>query len=54
MQSCPEGYKKYAEWLEKLAVKQINCELEKENKFLRQRMERAMYILEEGITGRYK
>ena len=53
VQSCLEDWKKYAEWLEKLSVKQINCELEKENNFLRKRMEKAMDILEEGISGRY-
>lgn len=49
----PEHWQQYAEWLEELAIKEINTELVKENEWLRDRMSKAMQTLEEGITGAY-
>ncbi len=53
LQSCLDGYKKYAKWFEKLPVKQINCDLEEENNFLRRITDKAMDILEGGVLDRY-
>ncbi len=47
----PEDWKQYAEWLEKLAVRELNNELVRENEMLRNRMQEAVNVLEEGITG---
>lgn len=49
----PEHWQQYAEWLEELAIKEINTELVKENEWLRDKMSKAMQTLEEGITGAY-
>lgn len=49
----PEHWQQYAEWLEELAIKEINTELVKENEWLRDKMSKAMQSLEEGITGAY-
>ncbi len=47
----PQDWKQYAEWLEKLAVKELNNELIIENEVLWNRMREARDVLEEGITG---
>lgn len=50
----PGDWKRYAEWLEKLAIGELNNELVEENEALRNRMQKAMDALEEGITGAYR
>ena len=47
----PCDWKRYAEWLEKLPIKELNSELVKENEMLRNRIQEAMDVLEQGITG---
>lgn len=47
----PEHWKQYAEWLEDLAIKELNNEMVKENERLLQKMRDAMDALEEGIKG---
>lgn len=47
-------WQRYAEWLEALAIKELNKEMLMENEMLRNRMQEAMYALEKGITGRVK
>jgi hypothetical protein len=47
----PENWKRYAVWLEKLSIKELNSELAKENEMLRNKMQEAMGALEAGITG---
>jgi len=47
-----EDWKKYAQWLENLAIKELNSEIIKENEQLRNALEEAMNILENGMTGR--
>lgn len=49
----PEHWQQYAEWLEELAIKEINTDLVKENEWLRDKMSKAMQTLEEGIAGAY-
>lgn len=49
--SCPDDWKKYSQWLEKLAIGQLNMELEKNNNRLRDKIEQAIDILEEAISG---
>lgn len=49
----PEHWQEYAEWLEELAVKELNNELVRENELLRNKITEAMDALEEGITGAY-
>ncbi len=49
----PEDWRRYALWLEKLSLKELNNELIRENELLRSRMRKAMDTLEAGITGRY-
>lgn len=49
----PRDWGKYATWLEKLAIKELNNELARENELLRNKMEEAVNVLEEGIAGRY-
>lgn len=44
-------WKRYAEWLEKLTIKELNSELVKENEMLRNRIQEAIDVLEQGITG---
>lgn len=44
-------WKRYAEWLEALAIKDLNKEILRENEMLRSRMQEAMDVLEKGITG---
>lgn len=48
---APADWQRYAQWLEALAVKELNKEMLKENEMLRNRMQEAMDILEKGITG---
>lgn len=47
----PADWKRYAEWLEALAVKELNKKMLRENEMLRNRMQEAMDVLEKGITG---
>ena len=47
----PCDWKRYAEWLEKLSIKELNSELAKENEMLRNRIQETIDILEQGITG---
>jgi hypothetical protein len=49
----PEHWQEYAEWLEELAVNELNNELMRENELLRNKMQEAMNALEQGITGAY-
>ncbi len=46
----PDRWKSYAEWLERLASKKINSELIGENEMLRNKMRKAMNVLEQGVT----
>lgn len=41
----PEHWKQYAEWLEELAVKELNVEVVKENELLQNKIEEAMDVL---------
>ncbi len=43
-----EDWKQYAEWLENLAIKELNNEIVKENELLQKKIREAMNILEEG------
>ncbi|MFA5073713.1 MAG: hypothetical protein WC539_07435 [Nitrospirota bacterium] len=43
----------YAEWLEVLAVQEINKGLVKENEMMREKMRKAMDLLAQGISGIY-
>jgi hypothetical protein len=47
----PDGWKKYAEWLERIEIKQLNNEVVRDNTRLRTKMQKAMDVLEEGIAG---
>ena len=47
----PGDWKRYAEWLEKLSIKELNSELVKENEMLRNKIQEAIDVLEQGITG---
>lgn len=47
----PEDWKQYAEWLENLAIKELNNEIVKENELLLKKIREAMNILEEGIKS---
>ncbi len=42
----PKDWKKYAEWLENLAIKKLNNEVIKENELLRNAMQKAMKALD--------
>ena len=46
-----EDWKQYAEWLENLAIKELNNEIVKENELLLKKIREAMKALEEGING---
>jgi hypothetical protein len=46
---CPQDWKRYAEWLEKLAIKKLNNQLVKENNLLLEKIQEAMNALEEGM-----
>lgn len=50
----PGAWEQYAKWLEKLAIKELNTELVKDNDALRDKMQEAMDTLDEGLTGAYK
>ena len=50
----PGAWEQYAKWLEKLAIKELNVELVKDNDALRDKMQEAMDALDEGRTGAYK
>ncbi|MEK6697421.1 MAG: hypothetical protein AABZ10_00060 [Nitrospirota bacterium] len=47
----PEDWKQYAEWLENLAIKELNNEMVKENELLLKKIREAMDALEEGIKS---
>lgn len=51
IEPVPADWRRYAEWLEALAVKELNKEMLKENEMLKNRMQDAMDIFEKGITG---
>ncbi len=42
----PQDWKKYAEWLENLAIEKLNNEVIKENELLRNAMQKAMSTLD--------
>lgn len=44
----PEHWKQYAEWLEELAVKELNMELVRENELLQKKITAAMDVLEKN------
>jgi hypothetical protein len=45
----PKHWQEYAEWLEELAVKELNNELVKENNVLQKKIAAAMDALEKGV-----
>lgn len=47
-----ENWQEYAQWLEKLSVSKLNNEMVKENDALRNMMNEAMGLLEEGVVSR--
>ncbi len=47
----PEHWKQYAEWLEELAVKELNNELVRENESLQNKIKEAMDVLEKGFPS---
>lgn len=51
IEPCPEDWKLYAEWLEKLAVNDLNNEMVKENELLLKKIQEAMETLEEGLKS---
>ena len=46
-------WEQYSKWLEHLAINELNNELVIENELLRSKMQEAVDILYEGISGRY-
>ncbi len=50
--TTPDDWRKYSEWLEKLAIDRLNMEIEKDNNRLRDKIDQAMEVLEEATTGR--
>ncbi len=46
IEAYPEDWKKYAKWLEKLAIEKLNNEVIKENELLRNAMQKAMKALD--------
>ena len=46
IEAYPEDWKKYAKWLENLAIKKLNNEVIKENELLRNAMQKAMKALD--------
>ncbi len=46
IEAYPEDWKKYAEWLEKLAIEKLNNDVIKENELLRNAMQKAMSTLD--------
>jgi len=46
----PVNWQKYAEWLEKLAAKELNHEILKENQHLKDRMQKLIDVIKEGIA----
>ena len=46
IEAYPEDWKKYAEWLENLAIEKLNNEVIKENELLRNAMQKAMKALD--------
>ena len=46
IEAYPQDWKKYAEWLENLAIKKLNNEVIKENELLRNAMQKAMSTLD--------
>lgn len=51
IESQPADWKRYAEWLETVAIKELNNELVKDNELQRSAMRKAMNVLEKGIAG---
>ena len=50
--TIPENWNRYAEWLENLAIDELRSELMKENQYLREKIQEAIDILEEGQIER--
>ena len=46
IEAYPEDWKKYAKWLENLAIEKLNNEVIKENELLRNVMQKAMSALD--------
>ena len=46
IEAYPEDWKRYAKWLEKLAIEKLNNEVIKENELLRNAMQKAMKALD--------
>lgn len=46
----PRSWERYSKWLEKIKSKNINNEIIIENKFLKEKMNKAIDILYEGIS----
>jgi hypothetical protein len=46
IEAYPEDWKRYAEWLENLAIKKLNNEVIKENELLINAMQKAMKALD--------
>lgn len=49
-----ENWKEYSKWLEKLKSENINNEIIIENKFLKEKMSKAMDIMYKGISEKPK
>ena len=46
IEAYPEEWKKYAKWLENLAIEKLNNKIIKENELLRNAMQKAMSALD--------
>ncbi len=46
IETYPRDWKKYAEWLENLAIENLNNDVIKENELLRNAMQKAMSALD--------
>ena len=46
IEAYPEDWKRYAKWLEKLAIEKLNNEIIEENELLRNAMQKAMKALD--------
>ena len=48
----PEDWQRYAMWLEKITVNELNKQMVKENVVLKDMMQEALNLLQEGIVAR--
>lgn len=48
----PEDWQKYAKWLERLTINEMNNRMIKENTVLKDMMQEALNVLQEGIVNR--